>query len=32
VQRCVRGGAQARDVAGVRWNLRFDERDGNHEA
>ena len=32
VKWCVGGGAQPSDVAGVGWNLRFDERDGNHEA
>ena len=30
VQRHVSGGTQPRDVAGVRWNLRFDESDGDH--
>ena len=32
VKWCVGGGAQPSDVARVGRNLRFDERDGNHEA
>ena len=32
VKRHVGGGTQPSDVAGVRWNLRFDECDGKHEA
>jgi hypothetical protein len=32
VKRSVGGRTQSRDVAGVRWNLRFDKRNGNHEA
>src|ERR1043165_544833 len=31
VQWSVGGGTQSRDVAGVGWNLRFDECDGKHE-
>ena len=31
VKRHVSGSAQPSDVAGVRRNLRFDERDGEHE-
>ena len=30
VQRSVRRGTQARNVAGVWWNLWFDKRDGKH--
>ena len=31
VQRHVGRGTQSCDVAGVGWDLRFDERDGKHE-
>jgi hypothetical protein len=31
VQRSVRRRTQARNVAGVWWNLRFDKRDGKHD-
>ena len=30
VQRSVRRRTQTRDVAGIGWNLRFDECDGKH--
>ena len=32
VQRRVRRRTQARNVAGVGWNLWFDERDGKHSS
>jgi hypothetical protein len=32
VQRHVGGSTQPCDVAGVRWNLRFDERDRKHQS
>ena len=32
VQRASGGGTEPRDVAGVRWNLRFDQRDVQRRA